>query len=175
MERKALLVIDVQEDFTGPQARLPVNVVQGKKMITNINLIVELARDLNFTVIYIGNEFNKYDLLNIFHRFAAIRDTPGAALDKRLEIVSPYYFSKSKDDAFSNPDLLSFLKAQGIHTVVLTGVFAEGCIWATLKGAQHYGFFTEVAVDAIAAKTDRKLGKMLKKYVESGAKLISSF
>jgi nicotinamidase-related amidase len=170
--KRAILVIDIQFDFTGPDARMPVDKQQAQHMIESVNDVVDRASELDLLVVYIGNEYSKVDLLNLFRHFAAIRDTPGALLDSRLHVVSDHYFPKRKDNAFSNPALVQFLKEQHIETVILCGLYAEACIWSSLKGAQANGFRVEILSNSIATKTESKRQAMLKRYVQQGALLL---
>ncbi len=168
---KALLIIDVQQDFTVPNARMPVDASQAKQMIETLNALTARAEKLDLLVVYIGNEYSTYNPLNVFRKFAALRNTPGIQMDPRLNIVSNHYFPKSKDNAFSNPDLSRFLQEQNIKTVILSGLYAEACIWQTLKGAQSAGFQVEILAEAFATKTEFKRRAMLLKYERQGAKL----
>ena len=169
---KALLVIDVQEDFTGAEAKMPVNKSQATIMINKINHLCAYAKENDIPVIYIGNEYSKFDLLNIFRNFAAIKGSSGTNLDPKLNIVSDYYFPKKNNDAFSNPDLYSILAKKKINTLVITGLYAEACIWGTLKSAIKLQFNVEIFPNAIATKTDSKRSIMLKKYAKRGADIL---
>ena len=96
LTKKALLIIDIQKDFTGENAKMPVDSKQATQMIANLNRIIDKSKDLNLTVIYIGNEYSKFDILNIFRNFAAIKETDGIKMDNRLHVVTKNYFSKNK-------------------------------------------------------------------------------
>lgn len=174
LTKKALLVVDIQEDFTGENARMPVDSLQATQMIGNLNQIIDKSHDLGLTVVYIGNEYTKYNLLNIFRNFAALRGTDGAKMDKRLHVVTKNYFSKSRGDAFSNPNLDKFLKDNDITDVYIGGLYAEACISATTKGAIRHNYLTTVLTDCIATKTEKKRQKMIGKYKEMGAKTMIS-
>lgn len=73
MKKSALLVIDVQKDFTQSSGRLPVDLNHAARMIANINAIVASTDTEILLPIYIANEFRKFDPLNIFRNFSAIR------------------------------------------------------------------------------------------------------
>ena len=73
MNNKALLVIDIQNDFTSDIARMPVDVNQCESIIFKINNLIDSASEKKMTVIYIGNEYSKFDLWNIFRNFASIK------------------------------------------------------------------------------------------------------
>ena len=172
--KKALLILDIQKDFTAEDARMPVADEHAARMIANLNSITKKYNREELPVVYIKNEFDLFDVANLFRSFAAIKGSAGCAFDERLNIVSTNTFAKNKNDAFSNPNLYNFLKRNSIETVVLAGVFAEGCVLATLESAINNHFKVEVLRDAIGAKTEKKLNEAIIKYENLGASLVSS-
>ena len=174
MKKSALLVIDVQKDFTQSSGRLPVDLNQAEQMIANINAIVASTDTEILLPIYIGNEFRKFDPLNIFRNFSAIRGTAGCGLDPRLKIVGDMYFSKEEGDALSNPSLVSFLRESKIEHLYLTGLQAEACVYRTFRGALKRGFSCSVIQDAIASKTEARRQRMLRKFASEGANIVST-
>lgn len=100
----ALFVLDVQKDFTGDKARFPVAKNQVKPMIENINKIISNRNQEKMYIIYIGNEFERYQFIsNWFRNQAALKGSPGAQINEQLKIVNNNYFAKNQGDAFSNP------------------------------------------------------------------------
>jgi nicotinamidase-related amidase len=174
MKKSALLIIDVQKDFTQSSGRLPVDLNHAEQMIANINAIVASTDRETLLPIYIGNEFRPLDPLNIFRNFAAIRGTEGCGLDPRLKIVGDMYFSKEEGDSLSNPALVSFLRQSKIDHLYLTGLQAEACVYRTFRGALKHGFSCSVIEDAIASKTEAKRQSMLKKFASQGASIVST-
>jgi len=83
--------------------------------------------------------------------------------------VEGEYFSKNKADAFSNPDLATFLSQQNINELIVTGVFVEGCVSATVYGALTRSFKVIVVNDAVGGVSDKSkvaaLMKLAKKEV----------
>ena len=174
ISKKAILVIDIQNDFTGQNAKMPVDSNQATQMITNLNRIIDKSKELNLTVVYIGNEYSKFDILNIFRNFAALKGTDGIKMDNRLHIATENYFSKQKGNAFSNPELDKFLKGKNISEVFIGGLYAEACIYGTTKGAIRNNYLTTILTDCIATKTEAKRNKMIEKYEKLGAKTMTS-
>ncbi|WP_323655512.1 cysteine hydrolase family protein [Lysinibacillus xylanilyticus] len=76
----------------------------------------------------------KQILSNLLRKFTALKGSKGAEMDKRLLKAEGVYFSKNKADAFSNPSLMKYLNNNGIHELIVTGVFIEGCVSATVEG-----------------------------------------
>jgi nicotinamidase-related amidase len=172
MIERALLVVDIQNDFTGQRAKLPIDKLQTNEIIANINKLIEYAQQLRFVVVYIGNEFALYNPLNIFRNFAAIKGSQGAKLDPKLVVVNNNYFPKQTGDAFSNPDLIDFLKRNKIREILLTGVKAEACTLHTTKGALRNSLAVKVVADAVGTKSQKKWQACLDRYSQIGAEIV---
>lgn len=164
---KALLILDIQNDFTGPAARMPVDPQQAAQMIAHLNSIINRTGN-EMEIIYIGNEFPAWDPGNLFRRFAAIRGSAGAKQDERLVAKGDCYFSKKSSSAFSNPSLDTYLKTKQVDELVITGVFAEACVWQTMKAAIRKGYRVGTIADCVAAASDAKRTKMLGVYRKAG-------
>jgi nicotinamidase-related amidase len=174
ISKKAILIVDIQNDFTGENAKMPVDSNQATQMIINLNKIIDHSKELGLIVVYIGNEYSKFDILNIFRNFAALKGTDGIKMDNRLHVVTENYFSKQKGNAFSNPELDKFLKHKNISEVFIGGLYAEACIYGTTKGAIRNNYLTTILTDCIATKTEVKRNKMIEKYEKLGVKTITS-
>lgn len=57
-------------------------------------------------------------------------------------------FSKRVGDAFSNPELVAWIEAQGADEVVLLGAQTDQCVAATVTGALAAGLKVTVVADA---------------------------
>jgi nicotinamidase-related amidase len=169
---QALFIVDIQNDFTGPHAKMPIDKAQADEIIENINKLIEKTQRLRLTVTYIGNEYSLFDPLNIFRNFATIKGSEGANLDPKLMVINQNYFTKSKSDAFSNPELIKFLKKNEIGEVLVAGVYAEACILQTIKGAIKNGLHVKVLADGIGTKSQEKRQMCLKRYKEIGAEVV---
>ena len=174
MPKNAVLVVDIQNDFTGEKAKMPVDKAQAIQMMSNVNTLLDKTSKTKTEVIYIGNEFSKNDPLNIFRNFAAIKGTEGAKLDRRLHVISDIYFAKHRGNAFTNPELDDYLKAKNISELFICGLFAEGCIYATINGALKKNYKVNVLTDCLASKSDRKRNSMINKYDKMGVRNVTS-
>ena len=93
----ALLVLDIQKDFIGDQARMSVAKHQIEPMLEKVNKIIESFNSHGIPVVYIGNEFEPPQwVANFFRKNAAKKGSKGAELDDRLLIVNNLYFQKVK-------------------------------------------------------------------------------
>ncbi|MBC2582266.1 hypothetical protein [Clostridium sp. DJ247] len=64
--KKALIVIDIQEDATGKTARKPLPYKNSNELINNVNSIIESSAEKEFTVVYIKHEINNNFLIELY-------------------------------------------------------------------------------------------------------------
>ncbi|MBS4175124.1 cysteine hydrolase [Bacillus sp. FJAT-49736] len=167
--KTALFVLDIQKDFIGDQARMPIAKHQIEPMLKCINTIIEKANNSGIPIIYIGNEFEpKQFILNWFRNNSALKGSQGANLDERLTIVNNIYFSKKTGDALSNSELVSYLHVNDIKHIIIVGVFAEGCVKATANSAIRKNFSVSVVKDAVGSASDKKKIKSLNEMDNNG-------
>jgi len=173
--KAALLVLDVQNDFTNDNARMPVAKKQVMPMITCINNVIEKAMKENIHIIYIGNEFEKNQYVsNWFRKNASLKGSEGAKLNEQLKIVGNLYFSKKQGNAFSNSSLVRYITDNHIKDVYVVGLFAEGCVLATVKGALQNDLTVTLIEEGIAGANDKKKNNALRKIERLGATIVSS-
>ncbi len=166
--RSALLVLDMQTDFIGKDARMPIAPGRDEQLIKNVNASIRAAEKRGDLVVYVGNEFSPWSPANLFRNFAAIRGRPGAELDKRLYRMDAPYFAKDFPDAFSNKRLGEYLRRNRVNRLTIVGVFADQCVLHTARGARNRDYQVRVFTDAVAAGDDANYRHALKKYAEYG-------
>ncbi|MGE7110138.1 cysteine hydrolase family protein [Lysinibacillus sp. NPDC047702] len=172
--KKALLILDIQNDYISDQARLPIAKQQMQSTISCINVLIQKAREQGIPIVYIRNEFEQTQISNLFRKFTALKGTKGAEFDERLVMVDGAYFSKNKADAFSNPDLATYLSQQKINELIVTGVFVEGCVNATVNGALARNFKVIVVDDAVGGATDKSKAAALLKLAKKDVLICTS-
>ncbi len=170
--RAALLVIDIQEDYTGTTAKPPLPYKNAKRLIDIVNQVIARAAAKDMPVVYIRQEFGKW--ARFIPGAAAIKGTPGSMIDARVRRVSPHEFPKKIGDAFSNPGLGALLVANRVDHVYLVGLDVEYCVHSTARGALNRGYTVTVLTDAVALQNEEKWDALLKEYHEEGIRLIES-
>lgn len=172
---KALLVLDIQNDFISDEARMPVAKHQIEPMLSSINSIIIEADHLNIPVIYIGNEFEaKQVISNWLRKNSAIKGSEGAKLDERLTIINDLYFPKNAANALTNSELVSYLRENNMKHLIIVGVFTEGCVTATANGAIRENFSVTVVEDAVGSASDKKRVQSLQKLEGNGITVMNS-
>ncbi len=173
--QKAVLVIDIQEDYTGTTAKPPFPYKDSQNLISKVNTITEAATKKNIIIIYIRQELEGFWgklLSNLIGGGTVIKGNPGTEIDKRINIISSNIFPKPRSDAFSNPKLGEFFIDHHVNELYLIGLDAAGCVHNTAKGALNRGYTVNIITDSIVLMDDNKWDKLIKLYKEEGIKLI---
>jgi nicotinamidase/pyrazinamidase len=183
--RKALLVIDIQEDFTGTTARPPYPFKNSEQLIATVNALTEEASKRDVLIVYVRQEFSglwgtmmsgmiSTMLSGKISGGTALKGSPGAEIDQRIAILTDYVFTKSKGDAFSNPELDALLIEQQVSELYLVGLDAEYCVHNTAQGALNRGYAVNIITDAVALGHEEKWEELLQQYREEGITLLTS-
>ncbi|MGE5372757.1 MAG: cysteine hydrolase family protein [Solirubrobacterales bacterium] len=170
--KPALLVIDIQEDYTGTTAEKPFPVKNAGPFIASVNRVIGRAAVDKMLVIYIRQEFS--ESARYFPGAAAIRGTRGARLDQRVLKVSDHELTKTVGDAFSNPALSALLAENQVNALYLVGLDGEYCVHNTARGALNRGYKVHIVTDAIALQRPEKFDVLLREYRSEGIGLITS-
>jgi nicotinamidase-related amidase len=165
----ALLVIDMQIDFLSPRGRLPIDQSRVDVLIRHVNSAIARCTAKGILVLHIGNEFKRFDIGNLFRGFAAIQGSVGSAIDPRVTSKGCAYFSKHCANAFSNSELGNLLSKRAIRTVLLAGVYTNGCVIATARGAIRQGYHVVILEDCVASRSDRSSRRALEAMRADGA------
>lgn len=150
---KALLVVDVQNDFC-PGGSLAVP--EGDKVVPVINDLME-----QFPLVVASKDWHPSQTVH-FQKWPVhcVHNRPGADFHPGLKSMKiKQVFLKgtgNKDDGYSafeatNLDLEKFLKEKGVTELYVTGLATDYCVGASALDAVKKGFKTFVVEDAIAA------------------------
>lgn len=174
IERAALVVIDMQNDFCHPEgfcgADLGWDVSPLRTIIEPLQRTVEWARGQGIPVFW-SNEAHRADLSDVSPSKAvryANAGSPVGAMGKRgrflvdgefgsqvIEELAPradeHQFAKPAQSIFPGTDFEARLREQGITHLLITGVTTECCVLATYRQASDLGFFALLLEDCCAA------------------------
>ena len=167
--RTALIVIDIQEDYTGPEAKKRYR--DGDRIIAASNALLNQARLKGMPVVFIENVIDN-PLIGFLAGGVNAPGAPGTATDRRLQQVpGAGTFTKNRADAFSNPELDAFLRRNQVNKVLLTGLDAAYCVNATTKGALNRGYKVTLFPEGIATESGKSMDKLTKEWREAGAEV----
>lgn len=174
--RKALLVIDMQEDYLGKTARPPFPYKHAGILVNRVNDLIGILRKRGFLIIYVRQEFEGLvgrTIAKVISNGSAVKGAPGTSVDSRLVIKPDTSFGKPKGDSFSNPDFERYCIKNNINELVLCGLDGEFCIYHTIIGAADRGYKVSVVKDAVAFKNERKKETLFSKYEKHGCRLLT--
>lgn len=167
--RTALIVIDIQEDYTGPQAKKRYR--DGDRIIAASNALLEQAHQKEMPVVFIEN-VTENPLVGFFAGGVNAPGAPGTATNQRLlKVPGARTFTKNRADAFSNPELDAFLRQNQVNKVLITGLDAAYCVNATTKGALNRGYKVTLFPEGIATESGKSMEKLTKEWREAGAEV----
>ena len=130
----ALLVIDVQIGLFKKSSPI----FKSDELLTNINLLVDKAREKNVQVIYIQHSHPGYLVYGSeewqFHPKLQIRDK-----DRLIH--------KLQGNAFEGTHLEELLDSNCVNHLIITGLVTHGCVKGTVVGALELGYQVTLVED----------------------------
>ena len=156
MQKKALVIIDIQNDITKNY----------KDVIGNINKAIDWAVTTNTHVVYIRHE----NLSAGTRTFKA--ETHGSALTSDLEIVSENVFTKYKGNALSCEEFTNFISKNEISDFYIAGADAVACVKSTCYNLCKAQYGVNVLSDCVTSYDKSKIAEMLRYYESKGSNII---
>ncbi|MFV0401166.1 MAG: cysteine hydrolase family protein [Oscillospiraceae bacterium] len=157
MEKKALVVIDIQNDITKNY----------KEIIDNINQAIDWAVKNDIHVVYIRHE-------NLSAGTRTFKTgTPGAELVSDMNIVSENIFTKYKGNALTSEEFSDFIRKNEISDFYIAGADAVACVKSTTFNMRKADYGVNVLSDCITSYDKRKIDEMLQYYESKGSKIIT--
>lgn len=157
MQKKALVIIDIQNDITKNY----------KEIIGNINKAIDWAVNSDIHVIYIRHE-------NLSAGTRTFKpNTHGAELVSDLKIVSKNVFTKNKGNALTSKEFADFISKNEICEFYITGADAVACVKSTCYNLCKANYGVSILSDCITSYDKNKIDEMLQYYEIKGSKIIS--
>ena len=156
MHKKALVIIDIQNDITKHY----------KEIIHNINQAIDWAVRNGLYVVYIKHE-------NVSAGTRTFKpNTYGAELASDLKIVSDNVFTKYKGNALASEVFTDFIRQHEIGEFYLAGADAVACVKSTCYNMRKAGYGVTVLSDCVTSYDKTKLDEMLHYYESKGSTII---
>lgn len=157
MQKKALVIIDIQNDITKNY----------RDVIDNINKAIDWAVNHHIHVIYIRHE-------NLSAGTRTFKpNTHGAELAPDLKIVSDNIFTKSKGNALTSEGFADYIRKNEISDFYIAGADAAACVKSTCYNLRKADYGVHVLADCITSYDKRKIDEMLRYYESKGSHIIS--
>ena len=157
MQKKCLVVIDIQNDITKNY----------KEIIDYINRAIDWAVENEIYVVYIRH----YNLSDGTRTFKP--STRGSELVSDMKLVSGNIFEKSKGNALTSEDFVDFIRKNGINEFYITGADAIACVKSTVYNMCRENYKVTVVSDCITSYDKRKIDEMLNYYEKNGSNVIN--
>lgn len=149
---RALLLIDLQEDFFDP----PPLAERRAEIAAGVRRWVDWARSRSLPVIEVRTvlpDDRTTWALNMREddQPVVLEGTPGAERIAELDFVPDLEILKRRDDAFHGTDLLDRLHALGVDELVIGGVATEACVAMTAASAYAHDLKVSIADGAVGS------------------------
>ncbi len=155
MHKKALVVIDIQNDITKHY----------RDIIDDLNAAIDWAAEQEMDIIYI-----KHNNFSPGTR-TFMPDSKGAELVPELKIVSNKVFVKTKANALTSEAFSAHIRENGIDEFFITGADATGCVKSTCFNMTKAGYAVHVISDYVTSYDLKKLPEMLTYYADKGCEV----
>ena len=155
MSRKALVVIDIQNDITRHY----------RDIIDRLNAAIEWAVESGMEIVYIQHN-------NLSAGTRTFKPgTKGSELVPELKIVSDNVFVKTKANALTSEAFREYIRANGIDDFYITGADATACVKSTCFNMKKAGYAVHVISDCVTSYDLKKMDEMLAYYADKGCEV----
>lgn len=155
MQKKALVVIDIQKDITKNY----------KDIIGNINHAIDWAVNNDIHVVYIRH-------VNLSAGTRTFKpNTLGSELASDLNVVSENVFTKYKGNALTCEEFSDYIGKNDIRDFFITGADAVACVKSTCYNLRKENYDVTVLSDCITSYDKKKIDEMLHYYESNGCKI----
>ncbi|VEP15731.1 conserved hypothetical protein [Hyella patelloides LEGE 07179] len=157
-QKSALVVIDLQNDFTLENGKAHACISQVDALIPVVNKLSKIFIERKQNVVYFKTEWSIF-LVQLLTGNSVKKGTKGADFDSRLEIVSDNIFTKGNKNIFSSSEFVQFLQTNSIKHLYMAGLATDYCIKISASNAIEREYRVSVVEDGVAAY---KCGNFLK-------------
>jgi nicotinamidase-related amidase len=169
----ALLLIDLQDDFTSDSARHTYPADAMKNGIMAINKLVETANANGFPVISIRQTFAGWYvnfLVKLLNEGRGSPTSKGLDIDARIDGDIDHDIVKSRADAFHEPELSRVLDRHHVGKLIIVGLDGDFCVNATMKAALNRGYDVSFSDATTLAQNPQSWRKTKSRLIALGAK-----
>ena len=160
MERPALLIIDMQNDFV--QEGKPLRVAGAKTVIPKIQAVLAEFRKRSLPVFHILRvhrpDGSDVEIIRqeLFRKqpFAVAGTTGAAVIDELAPRPGEYVITKTRMSAFIGTELDLIQRTLSVTSVYVTGIQTPNCIRTTVFDAIAYNYPVVLVDDAVGASSD---------------------
>lgn len=137
MENKALLVIDMQNDYLWEQ-RKDMFSYNTPQLVSEVNKTIKEHKEKGFDIIYVVQLFPNI-ITNRWIIGFSIKGTEGAGLYDGMDLVNDTVVEKNLPDTFTSSQFKKLFAEKKYKELHICGLDECGCVGATAKGAIKAG------------------------------------
>jgi len=156
MAKSALLVVDMQIDFTQPDGL--VYYPQNRDLLPGIAETIRYCRGKNLLIVFTQHRYRwgKQDKNLNEMRPCCIEGSRGEDLDPMLPVdpEKDYIVQKRRYSAFFGTDLDLILRENEVRNLIVVGTKTNCCIRATVTDAHSMDYSVIVPSDAVGTNSD---------------------
>ncbi len=160
MEKQALLIIDMVNDYFREDSNYPITPF-AKKIIPSINGLIKKFREKNLPIIFSTDAFSEDDFIfkSRMHPHA-IKGTKGAEVVSDLDMQKDdLWLPKPSFSAFFKTDIVSHLRKMGVTLCAVGGIATNVCVLTTVMDALANDF-KAVFLEDCSASFSQKIHEM---------------
>lgn len=166
--KTALLVIDLQNDFTRDDGKVPACTSQVSDAIHTINAAIhQRNQDGELSAVVTTRWSNP--LVKLLTKNSVKPGSFGAEVDARLSRDIHPRFIKSSKDIFTSQELTQWLKENDVEEIIFSGLALEHCIAVSVKAAISRNYRASLLAGGSASYRCENREKYLLKLQQSGA------
>ena len=166
-----LFIIDLQKDLTTSNGLTPVNISKTALILEKLNKLIPLVTKDKWYICYTQNEYEKDLVFNLLTNNSLMPGSKGAELDDRLlQQPQALVIKKNIRDAFSNPQLDSFLNSKDIGNIYISGIDAKYCVNSTIEAGLKRNYNIFYIDELITTNKIEEFENLKNKWQEQGVK-----
>ena len=155
MNRKALVVIDIQNDITKHY----------RDIIDRLNAAIGWAAESGMEIVYIRHN-------NLSASTRTFKPgTKGEELVPELRIASDHVFVKTKASALTSEAFTDFIRSKDLREFYIAGADATACVKSTCFNMAKAGYTVHVISDCVTSYDPDKIPEMLAYYADKGCEV----
>lgn len=168
--KTALLIIDLQNDFTLDEGKIPACTSQIPGVIEKINQALEQRNSDGELSALITTRWSN-PLIKLLTKNSVKPASFGAEIDARLSKQIENHFVKTSKDIFTSEGLNKWLSENQIEEIIFSGLALDHCIKVSIKAAISRNYKVAMLTDGLASYKCEEREKYILKFEQLGAKL----
>jgi len=162
-DKSALIVIDLQNDFTQKNGKVHACISQVDIIVPRINNLIKDSENKNVEVIYLKTEWKNL-LIKLLTKNSVKPGSSGAQIDERLTSLNKTVFMKNNKNIFSSQEFIQYINTNKINKLYLTGLAVEHCIKVSFDEAKSLNLDVYIVSDAVISYKCTELIPLLNKH-----------